>query len=215
MDTSSETESKNIPPNPLVNLVKNADASFTHRKEHPYMKFHYKNHKNIKKSLQNFISSRFAMTVLGGASRTRFNLHQENPRPDCLEEILMFLNVCMHETCVRFSAGQTGEKIDPSTHHLNFDPNKFVLAECWGIQYKQNEGVTTHNHFPYILSWTYNIHTPTGSAPLVLDQPSGSIDIPAEEGSLVIFLGSKFHKVIPQDQKGDDRCCLIGNVSYG
>ena len=98
---------------------------------------------------------------------------------------------------------------------LLFELERFRLAESWGITYHPGEGVVTHCHFPYILSFSYNIHIPEGSAPLLIDGAYGEFHkIKAQEGVATFFLGSRFHKVKPNDQESIGRMCLVGNIGY-
>ena len=98
---------------------------------------------------------------------------------------------------------------------LLFELDRVRLAESWGITYHPGEGVVTHCHFPYILSFSYNIHIPEGSAPLFIDGAYGeSHEIKPQEGVVTFFLGSRFHKVRPNDQDGLGRMCLVGNIAY-
>ena len=195
--------------------------SFKHKTECLYVQSDNPNHLEIKEELdQNIIKNLIEQPVKGSSKRTPWDFHEIAKDLPAMQKFLGFLNYSMREACVNFSVGKfknqrywrTGDG-DPE---LNYDVTKFFIAECWGIRYEKGEGVVTHCHFPHILSFSYNLNIPKGSAPLVIDKMDGSSEyIEAKEGSLIIFLGSRFHKVEPKDQQGKGRCCLVGNIGYG
>ena len=196
-----------------------AEMTFDHRQEIVYLQFLNEKHAEIKEELQEYIKSKTYRQAKGSGCLTGMDLHLDKDAPAALEKAYEFLQECLFGVCVNFSSGiypnlplwGPGMEYSP----LLFELERFSLAESWGITYHPGEGVVTHSHFPYILSFSYNIHIPEGSAPLVIDGAHGaSHEIEAQEGVATFFLGSRFHKVRPNDQDGLGRMCLVGNIGY-
>ena len=92
--------------------------------------------------------------------------------------------------------------------YVGFNVNSFKIAECWGIYYNKGQKVSTHNHFPYTLSFAYCVNAPDKSSPLVIEGER----IPTVPGRVIFYLGHQYHGTLPS--KVDGRCMIIGNVLY-
>ena len=217
MAASNEVKSQRI----MEQGVPVDDLSFQHKTECLYLQCDNPNHSEIKDELeQKIIKNLIERPVKGDSKRTPWDLHQIEQDNPAMQKFMHFLNDKMLEVCVNFACGRfenqkywrRGDLIGS----LGFDTTKFYVAECWGITYAKHTGVVTHCHFPYILSFSYNVNTPKGSAPLIIDNIDGSSEyVEAKEGSLTVFLGPRFHRVEPKDQEAEGRCCLVGNIGYG
>jgi len=198
------------------------DLSFDHKDQFLYLQFTNPDHELIKEELKEYIINNLNSTAKGLCKITSFNLHHGDI-PDCLKKVLQFTFDCMPCVATNYAAGVNAELKRPwkpeeldKAPSMNFNMERFYLAECWGVVYKEGQGVITHNHFPYCLSFSYNVYDPKGAAPLVLDVQGGKQKIiKAKEGVATFFLASQFHKVQPKDQEAKDRCTLVGNIGYG
>ena len=88
--------------------------------------------------------------------------------------------------------------------------SRFIM---WFSKYSDEKGQGTKNHDHLVassFSAVYFVNTPKGSSPLVF--PTSGKKIKAEEGKIVIFPASVYHKV-PQN-KSKDRVTLACNICF-
>jgi hypothetical protein len=94
--------------------------------------------------------------------------------------------------------------------------DKFIygIAGTWAIQYKKDEGVITHNHFPYTYTCNYYLNLPENSAPLMII-PNGNKDkkdadpVEIEEGYMYVIPGWVHHYV--ENNEALNRTAIISN----
>ena len=186
--------------------------SFASRKTPLYLTFDLTDYERVNKNLKKFICHNFSNEVLGQAKRTPFNLHRlNNQLHPSVEHILRFVYQNLHEISVQFAIGDNKyTTIEQRKNDLNWNWQDLRLAECWGIHYDKGEGVVTHNHFPYSISFCYCVQAPEGSAPLILNDYEGKdVRLYPKEGRLTVFLASTWHRVMPKEQQADGRCSLV------
>ena len=94
------------------------------------------------------------------------------------------------------------------------DKFNYGIAGAWAIQYKKDEGVIVHNHFPYTYSCNYYLNVPENSAPLMII-PNGDTDkkdaqsVEIEEGYMYVIPGWVNHYV--ENNKSLNRTTIISN----
>ena len=91
---------------------------------------------------------------------------------------------------------------------VGYDSQAFKIIESWGINYRKGQGVNTHNHYPYSLSFSYYVNMPEGSSPLVFEHEK----VEMKEGQIIFFQSHLYHMVPPSDVSG--RSVLAGNIAY-
>lgn len=192
--------------------------SFAAIKTPLYLTYDLPEYERVNKQLKKFISYNLRNDVIGQAKRTAFNLHcLNNQLHPAVRQILQFLHDNMEDVSVQFAVGEdhnVSEEKKPR-RDLSWNWQDLGLAECWGIYYDKGQGVITHNHFPYTLSFCYCVSAPEGSAPLILNDYEGKdVKLYPKEGRLTVFLASTWHRVCPNDQNADGRCSLVGNYVY-
>lgn len=191
--------------------------SFSARKTPLYLTYDFPEYERVNKNLKKFIIYNLHNDVLGEAKRTAFNLHRlNNQLHPAVRQILQFLHDNLQDVAVQFAIGEdSNTTMERRKNDLNWNWQDIGLAECWGIYYDKGQGVITHNHFPFTLSFCYCVSAPEGSAPLILNDYEGKdVKLYPKEGRLTIFLASTWHRVCPNDQKADGRCSLVGNYVY-
>ena len=191
--------------------------SFSARKTPLYLTYDLPEYERVNKNLKKFIIYNLHNDVIGQAKRTAFNLHCLNYQlHPAINQILQFLHDNMQDVAVQFAVGEDhNTTVERRKNDLNWNWQDLGLAECWGIHYNKGEGVITHNHFPYTLSFCYCVSAPEGSAPLILNDYEGKdVKLYPKEGRLTVFLASTWHRVCPNDQHADGRCSLVGNYVY-
>ena len=84
-----------------------------------------------------------------------------------------------------------------------------IPYDCWGAIYSKGNYTKTHEHWPQIWSWVYNVECCESCAPLMFNDSLHSIS--PKSGNLVLFPGWIRHSV-PEHQCGHDRIILAGNL---
>ena len=170
-----------------------------------------------------FVKSKIVGNVTGatknsiGGRKTYFDLHEypeTRPLLDYAASIMPLIadNFCMARdkpelTELGYSYNIKGHEVQGGGLY-GFDPRTFELAEMWGVMYNKGHGVSEHNHFPFSLSFIYYVRTPSGSAPLILDDT----ELQLKEGDMIFFNGCLYHSVVNNDCEG--RCVITGNICY-
>ena len=85
----------------------------------------------------------------------------------------------------------------------------FMPYDCWGAIYSKGNYTKTHEHWPQIWSWVYNVECCDSCAPLMFNDSSHSVS--PKSGNLVLFPGWIRHSV-PEQQCDHDRIILAGNL---
>ena len=156
----------------------------------------------------------FNMDSERAASITPFNLHTFNN--EAVTKILELVLSITPRVAITFAldAMIDDDKYDKILNHtLNtgrWNPEGFHLEECWGIVYDGQQGVSPHNHFPSSISFSYYSKADENSGPLIVE----GNDIPAKEGYLTMFSSHSTHEVRSEDNKGEERIALVGNLEY-
>ena len=81
--------------------------------------------------------------------------------------------------------------------------------DCWGAIYSKGNYTKTHEHWPQIWSWVYNVECCINCAPLIFNDSSHSTL--TKSGSMILFPGWIRHSV-PEHQCDHDRIILAGNL---
>ena len=81
--------------------------------------------------------------------------------------------------------------------------------DCWGAIYTKGNYTKSHEHWPQIWSWVYNIECCENCAPLIFED--ASYQIAPIKGNMVLFPGWIRHKVSKQ-QCDHERIILAGNL---
>ena len=90
----------------------------------------------------------------------------------------------------------------------------FMPYDCWGAIYSKGNYTKTHEHWPQIWSWVYNVECCPDCSPLVFDDRSTSLkrkSIYPHSGKMILFPGWIRHSV-PEQQCDHDRIILAGNL---
>ena len=85
----------------------------------------------------------------------------------------------------------------------------FMPYDCWGAIYSKGNYTKTHEHWPQIWSWVYNVECCENCAPLMFNDSSHSVS--PKNGNMVLFPGWIRHSV-PEQQCDHDRIILAGNL---
>jgi len=85
----------------------------------------------------------------------------------------------------------------------------FMPYDCWGAIYSKGNYTKTHEHWPHIWSWVYNVECCESCAPLMFNDSSHSVS--PKNGNMVLFPGWIRHSV-PEQQCDHDRIILAGNL---
>ena len=94
------------------------------------------------------------------------------------------------------------------------DKFNYGIAAAWAIQYKKDEGVIVHNHFPYTYSCNYYLNVPENSAPLMVI-PNGDTDkkdaqsVEIKEGYMYVIPAWVNHYV--ENNNSLNRTSIISN----
>ena len=88
----------------------------------------------------------------------------------------------------------------------------FMPYDCWGAIYSKGNYTKTHEHWPQIWSWVYNVECCEKCTPLVFnDAPQGAHYVYPKSGNMILFPGWIRHSV-PEHQCDHDRIILAGNL---
>ena len=160
----------------------------------------------INPELQRLIKVNANSKVLGDANRTDFSFGLEiRDKSSELDYLLSWIESAIPQMAHIFACGKVKEYC---ADEIGYSATGFKLREVWGVNYKKDQGVYFHNHFPYCMSFVYYVRMPEGSSPLILDGE----EILLPEGRVIFFLGHQFHSVPPSS--ADGRCIIAGNISY-
>ena len=97
-----------------------------------------------------------------------------------------------------------------------------MTYDCWGAVYKKGDWTKSHDHWPLIWSWVYNVECCNNCAPLVLTRDT-TLRIPVLEvskhvysltprvGKFTMFPGWIQHSV-PKHECDHDRIIVAGNI---
>ncbi len=115
----------------------------------------------------------------------------------------------MHETDMDFmkvceTAIQLAYENSPSMAIVSLMP-----YDCWGAIYTKGNYTKSHEHWPQIWSWVYNVECCENCAPLIFEDASHQIA--PTKGNMVLFPGWVRHKVLEQ-QCDHERIILAGNL---
>ena len=93
----------------------------------------------------------------------------------------------------------------------NISPSKVFLMpyDCWGAVYHKNDFSKSHDHWPSIWSWVYNVECCAECAPLQFDD--ANISVRPKNGNMVMFPGWVKHSV-PKHQCDHERIIVAGNL---
>ena len=123
----------------------------------------------------------------------------------------------MHLThkCFKILSERVEDYITEKSHGIGI---KLETKEVWGGIYGQGESAAPHSHQPYIWSWCYYVKAPEGCSPIIfprhqLDEKGKDEIIQPKDDMLVVFPGSKVHKV-PKSEIKEERVMIAGNTSY-
>ena len=144
-----------------------------------------------------------------GARRTEFNLHEQKIKE--IDELTSWIQHMLPEVSKKFAGKPELYSIPHKfvkDEEYGYNLNSFEIAECWGAHFNKGESVMEHNHFPYILSFTYYVKTPKGTAPIMIEGDPHNV----KEGQCIFFLASQYHSVGKNDCDG--RCAIVGNILY-
>ena len=81
--------------------------------------------------------------------------------------------------------------------------------DCWGAIYTKGNYTKSHEHWPQIWSWVYNVECCENCAPLIFED--ASYQIAPIKGNMVLFPGWIRHQVSEQ-QCDHERIILAGNL---
>ena len=160
----------------------------------------------INPELQRLIKVNANSKVLGDANRTDFSFGLEiRDKSSELDYLLSWIESAIPQMAHIFACGKVKEYC---ADEIGYSATGFKLREVWGVNYKKDQGVYFHNHFPYCMSFVYYVNVPEGAAPLILDDQ----EMRMETGQVCFFLGHLFHAVPTSPVEG--RCVITGNISY-
>ena len=87
--------------------------------------------------------------------------------------------------------------------------------DCWGAIYSKGNYTKTHEHWPMIWSWVYNVECCEHCSPLIFDDSSviHSVihSIQPKSGNMIMFPGWVRHSV-PKQTCDHDRIIISGNL---
>jgi hypothetical protein len=81
--------------------------------------------------------------------------------------------------------------------------------DCWGAIYSKGNYTKTHEHWPMIWSWVYNVECCKRCSPLTFDDSSHSIQ--PKSGNMILFPSWIRHSV-PKQECDHDRIVIAGNL---
>jgi len=149
-------------------------------------------------------------TIKGGGHRTSYSVEEKSSSSylTLIKWIEELIPMSAH-----ILAGGTGDytkkyKVMKGGGKWGYDYNRFKIAEMWSIVYNKGEGVESHNHFPYPISFVYYVNFIEGSSPLIIE----SDEFFPKNGQLIFFMGHQYHCVPPSNI--DNRCIIAGNINY-
>ncbi|SVA19729.1 uncharacterized protein METZ01_LOCUS72583 [marine metagenome] len=90
-------------------------------------------------------------------------------------------------------------------------PHKIDMqtSECWGAVYREGDFTQSHDHWPQLWSWVYNVECCSECSPLVF--PTSSYKISPKEGTMILFPAWVLHSV-PSQTCNHDRIIIAGNI---
>ena len=181
----------------------------------------YPNALELNPSLHRLIRSNIKNSINGGGNRTGWTFGLDTKEFDVLIRWIEELIPSIAHNFARGVGSNSGDYgsekylnyLANNLHgngggELGYDPQAFKIIESWGITYRKGQGVNTHNHYPYSLSFSYYVNMPEGSSPLVFEHDK----VEMKEGQIIFFQGHVWHMVPPSDVSG--RSVLAGNISY-
>ena len=122
-------------------------------------------------------------------SMTGWYMHEANPD---------FMEVCRLATEVAYeNSPRQGVPLMP--------------YDCWGAIYSKGDYTKTHEHWPLIWSWVYNVECCEHCSPLIFDDSSGIHSIQPKSGNMILFPGWIRHSV-PKQGCDHDRIIISGNL---
>ena len=83
--------------------------------------------------------------------------------------------------------------------------------DCWGAIYSKGDYTKTHEHWPMIWSWVYNVECCEHCSPLIFDDSDGIHSIQPKSGNMIMFPGWVRHSV-PKQECDHDRIIISGNL---
>ena len=87
--------------------------------------------------------------------------------------------------------------------------------DCWGVIYNKGDHAISHDHWPHMWSWVYNVECCIDCSPLTIDDCcEGSIlsyEILPHEGNMIMFPGWIKHTVLEQECD-HERIIVAGNI---
>ena len=92
-------------------------------------------------------------------------------------------------------------------------PHKIDMqtSECWGSIYNKGDFTQTHDHWPQLWSWVYNVECCPECSPLRFPTSSFLNQIPPKEGNLILFPAWTLHSV-PSQPCNHQRVIIAGNI---
>ena len=102
---------------------------------------------------------------------------------------------------------------------LENSPSQVPLMpyDCWGVTYNKGDHTISHDHWPQIWSWVYNVECCIECASLIIDDtfqsPLFSYEVLPKKGNMIMFPGWVNHSV-PKHESKDDRVVIAGNLSW-
>jgi hypothetical protein len=111
-----------------------------------------------------------------------------------------------HETFMAVARSALGIAKENSPHVVQMN-----VPECWGAIYKKGDWTKTHDHWPYIWSFTYYVQCKHGDAPLVF--PDAELSIYPEAGDMIVFPSWVRHSV-PEQTSDSERIVVAGNIKH-
>ena len=90
-----------------------------------------------------------------------------------------------------------------------------VPYDCWGVVYNKGDYTISHDHWPQIWSWVYNVECCIDCSPLVIDDcfegHLNADEILPHEGNMIMFPGWVKHSV-PEQECDHERIVIAGNI---
>ena len=106
------------------------------------------------------------------------------------------------EICIQ--ALELAEKTGP--HKIDMQ-----TSECWGSIYNKGDFTQTHDHWPQLWSWVYNVECCFKCSPLVFPNSASTPPIWPEEGTMILFPAWVLHSV-PSQPCNHERVIVAGNI---
>lgn len=94
-------------------------------------------------------------------------------------------------------------------------PHKIGMetSECWGALYREGDFTLTHDHWPNLWSWVYNVESCSECSPLKFQTQYHTHEIPPKEGNMILFPAWILHSV-PTHTCKHDRIVVAGNIKH-